>query len=224
MNYFGQYSLPATGFERLSLLTHLNLSKSGFQGQIPIGIGKLDNLISLDLSVLYYAASEDSLDGYGTNIPDVTNWLWLQEPNLQNLVGNLSNLRELYLDGVDMSSSADDWCDALSQSLPNLRVLSLNYCNLVSPICPSLLTLHSLTVINLHDNFDTSAAPFPELFLEFHNLSFLRFMWTNLQRWFLSRIFRPNTPRDLPLPITKASNWSFFGRVPAERRIAIVQS
>jgi hypothetical protein len=44
MNYFGQYSLPASGFERLSLLTHLNLSKSGFQGQIPIGISNLPTL------------------------------------------------------------------------------------------------------------------------------------------------------------------------------------
>uniref|UniRef100_M8B386 Putative LRR receptor-like serine/threonine-protein kinase n=1 Tax=Aegilops tauschii TaxID=37682 RepID=M8B386_AEGTA len=156
MNNFGQCNLPATGFERLSLLTHLNLSNSGFQGQIPIGIGKLANLISLDLSVLYYMASDDSLNGYGTSIPGVTSWLWLQEPNFQILVGNLNNLRELYLDGVDMSTSADDWCDAFADSLPNLRVLSLRYCNLVGPICPSLSTLHSLAVISLQDNFDTS--------------------------------------------------------------------
>ncbi|KAM0893567.1 hypothetical protein ACQ4PT_025017 [Festuca glaucescens] len=189
MNYFGQYSLPASGFERLSLLTHLNLSKSGFQGQIPIGIGRLSNLISLDLSVLYYAAQEDSLDGYGTSIPGVTNWLWLQEPNFQNLVGNLNNLTELYLDGVDMSSSADDWCNSLAKSLPNLQILSLSYCNLAGPICTSLSTLHSLTVINLHDNFDTSATPPQELFMDFLHSSVLQLAWTNLQGWFPSRIF-----------------------------------
>lgn len=174
MNNFGQYNLPTSGFERLSLLTHLNLSSSGFQGQIPIGIGKLANLISLDLSVLYYAASDDSLNGYGTSIPGVTSWLWLQEPNFQILVGNLHNLRELYLDGVDMSTSADDWCDVFANSLPNIRVLSLRYCNLVGPICPSLSDLHSLTVINLQDNFDTSATHPQELFMDFGNLSFLQ--------------------------------------------------
>jgi hypothetical protein len=121
----------------------------------------------LDLSGLCYAAPEDSRDGYGTNIPDVTNWLWLQEPNFQNLVGNLNNLRDLYLDGVDMCSSADDWCYALAKSLPNPHVLSLSYCNLVGPICPSLSTLHSLIVINIHYNFDTSATPPEELFMNF---------------------------------------------------------
>ncbi|XBI61474.1 hypothetical protein VPH35_042261 [Triticum aestivum] len=184
MNNFGQCNLPATGFERLSLLTHLNLSNSGFQGQIPIGIGKLANLISLDLSVLYYAASDDSLNGHGTSMPGVTSWLWLQEPNFQILVGNLNNLRELYLDGVDMSTSADDWCDAFANSLPNLRVLSLRYCNLVGPICPSLSTLHSLAVISLQDNFDTSATPPREMLMYSYNLSFLQLAWTNMQRWF----------------------------------------
>uniref|UniRef100_A0ACD5VMS4 Uncharacterized protein n=1 Tax=Avena sativa TaxID=4498 RepID=A0ACD5VMS4_AVESA len=199
MNYFGQYSLPANGFERLSLLTHLNLSKSGFQGQIPIGIGKLANLISLDLSVLGYSALEDSLDGYDNSSPDVTSWLWLQEPNLENLVGNLTNLKELYLDGVDMSSSANDWCDALAKFLPNLRILSLSYCNLVGPICPSLSALHSLTVINLHDNFDTSATPHQALFMDFLHSSVLQLAWSNLQAWFPCRIFRLNTLRGLDL-------------------------
>uniref|UniRef100_A0ACD5VCE0 Uncharacterized protein n=1 Tax=Avena sativa TaxID=4498 RepID=A0ACD5VCE0_AVESA len=187
MNYFCQHSLPASGFERLSLLTHLNLSKSGFQGQIPIGIGKLANLISLDLSVLGCAAPEDSLDGYDNSIPDVTSWLWLQEPNFQNLVGNLNNLREVYLDGVDMSSSADDWCDGLAKSLPNLRILSLSYCNLVGPICSSLSTLHSITVINFDHNFDTSATP-QEFFMDFLHSSVLQLAWSYLQGWFSSRI------------------------------------
>uniref|UniRef100_A0A8R7U1A0 Leucine-rich repeat-containing N-terminal plant-type domain-containing protein n=1 Tax=Triticum urartu TaxID=4572 RepID=A0A8R7U1A0_TRIUA len=52
LNDFGGSRIPADGFERLSKLTHLNLSYSGFYGQIPIAIGKLTSLISLDLSSL----------------------------------------------------------------------------------------------------------------------------------------------------------------------------
>ncbi|KAM0852908.1 hypothetical protein ACQ4PT_051445 [Festuca glaucescens] len=49
-NDFGGLRLPVVGFEKLSLLTHLNLSGSGLAGQIPISIGHLTSLISLDLS------------------------------------------------------------------------------------------------------------------------------------------------------------------------------
>ncbi|XBI24018.1 hypothetical protein VPH35_049158 [Triticum aestivum] len=197
LNNFGQCNLPATGFERLSLLTDPNLSNSAFQGQISANLPtlspcKVQLLIiqHLDLSVLYYAASDDSLNGHGTRIPGVTSWLWLQDPKFQILIGNINNLRELYLDGVDMSSSADDWCNAFSKSLPDLRVLSLRYCNLVGPICPSLSPLNSLAAISLQDNFDTSATPPLEMLMDSHNLSFLQLAWKNIQRWFPSRIFQ----------------------------------
>ncbi|VAH71567.1 unnamed protein product [Triticum turgidum subsp. durum] len=193
MNDFGLYSLPASGFERLSLLTHLNLSNSGFQGQIPIGIVGLVNLISLDLSGLY-EPNDDSVYGYDS----VYNLLSLQEPSFQILLANLSNLRELYLDGVDMSSSGD-WCHALAKSLPHLRVLSLSSCQLRRPICPLLSNLHSLTVINLQDNFYETTAPFPEFFMDFLNLSVLRLGSTNLQGWFPCRTFESKTLRVLDL-------------------------
>jgi hypothetical protein len=57
INCFGQYSLLASGFEMFSLLTYLNLSNSGFSGQIPIGIGRLASLVSLDLSTYQYTTS-----------------------------------------------------------------------------------------------------------------------------------------------------------------------
>nr|CDM80748.1 unnamed protein product [Triticum aestivum] len=192
MNSFGPYSLPASGFERLPLLTHLNLSNSGFQGQIPAGIGRLANLVSLDLS------SHFGIDDYDTGIGDSTNSLWLQDPNFQILVANLSNLRELYLDGLDMFG-IKGWCHVLAKSLPDLSVLSLSYCQLVSPICPSLSTLHSLTMVNLQDNFYMPDAPFPEFFMDFLNLSVLQLARTNLQGWFPRRTFQSKTLRVLDL-------------------------
>ncbi|KAM3346285.1 hypothetical protein ACQJBY_020708 [Aegilops geniculata] len=206
MNNFGQYNLPASGFERLSLLTHLNLSYSGFKGQIPIGIGKLANLVSLDLSALYYDIPDDFLSGDGTGIGDSFYVPWL--PNFQILIANLNSLRELHLDGVDMSSSGD-WCHALDKSLPGLRVLSLSSCFLRSPICPSLSTLHSLTVINLEENFDVPS-PFPEFFMDFYNLSVLRLARTNLQGWFPRGTFKSKTLRVLDL----SGNQDLSGHVP----------
>jgi hypothetical protein len=46
-------NIPATGFERFTLLTHLNLSESALYGRIPLGISKLMNIISLDLSKFF---------------------------------------------------------------------------------------------------------------------------------------------------------------------------
>ncbi|XP_048549252.1 receptor like protein 22-like [Triticum urartu] len=197
MNYFGEYSLLQFRFERLPLLTHLNLSHLGFQGQIPTGIGGLTNLISLDLSANYDLGDVST---YDIITGDRNNVLYLQDPNFKILVANLNNLRELYLDGVDMSSSGE-WCHALAKSLPRLQVLSLSYCKLVGPICPSLSNLHSLTVINLEGNFGipTALAPFPEFFMDFLNLSVLRLAATNLQGWFPRRTFQSKTLRVLDL-------------------------
>ena len=98
VSYFGgkRYEIPSLGFERLTLLTHLNLSDSGVSGQVPIGISKLTNLVSLDLSNRY-TYDTDSVE-YLTNT--IGRYNSLREPNFHTLVANLSNLRELYLDQV----------------------------------------------------------------------------------------------------------------------------
>ncbi|KAL6658851.1 hypothetical protein ACP70R_002891 [Stipagrostis hirtigluma subsp. patula] len=99
-------NIAAAEFERFTLLTHLNLSNSGFYGQIPTGISKLVNLISLDLSssIKYEDGSNE-----------------LHVSNFDTLVANLSKLRELYLDRVNLSSSGDNWCISIATSLPHLQ-------------------------------------------------------------------------------------------------------
>jgi hypothetical protein len=49
-NDFSGALLPASGFERLTDIIHLNLSCTYFLGQIPIGIACLKNLVTIDLS------------------------------------------------------------------------------------------------------------------------------------------------------------------------------
>jgi Leucine-rich repeat (LRR) protein len=98
-----------------------------------VEISRLTRLVTLDISTLYF-----------TMIP-----LKLENPNLKMLVQNLSEIKELYLDGVNISAQGNEWCQAISSSLPNLRVLSMSDCYLQD--CPdsSLQKLQSLSIIRL---------------------------------------------------------------------------
>ncbi|KAK9124548.1 hypothetical protein Sjap_014150 [Stephania japonica] len=102
-------SAMPSGFDRLPNLTHLNLSNSGFVGQIPIGISRLARLVALDISTSFA----------GIMIP-----LKLEDPDLRTLVGNLSELRELGLDGVNVSNKGNEWAQNFSSSLPKGAVRS----------------------------------------------------------------------------------------------------
>ncbi|KAI9153765.1 hypothetical protein LWI28_016190 [Acer negundo] len=121
----------------LTNLTYLNLSNGGFAGQIPFEISSMTRLVTLDLSTFSFIGSAR---------------LKLENPNLNLFVQNLPELRNLYLDGVNISAQGNEWCQALSSSLPNLQVLSLSSCFLSGPINPSLANLRSLSVIRLDDN------------------------------------------------------------------------
>ena len=137
-------------FGNLTNLRYLNLSYAEFGGQIPIEISRLTRLVSLDLS---------------------NNMLKLENPDFASLVHNLTWLTELYLDGVNISSQGNEWCQAVSSSLPNLRVLSMIGCSLQGPPDSSLLKLHFLTIIRFDGN--NFSAPVPEFFSYFRNLTSL---------------------------------------------------
>jgi len=193
-------NIPATGFENLDLLTHLNLSNSALYGQVPIGIGRLVNLISLDLS-------GDCYNG----IRDMNTCNGLGVPNFDTLLSNLSSLREeLYLDGVDLSSSGAGWCTSLATSVPHLEVLSLADCGLSGSIHKTLSRIQSLTVINLQQNHDIPPNRFPEFFMDFINLTELRLSHINFEGWFPSRTFQSKNPRVLDL----SNNPDLSGHVP----------
>jgi Leucine-rich repeat (LRR) protein len=184
------------GFERFSLLTHLNLSYAGLRGPIPAGIGKLVNLVSLDLSS-YFAIGEDG----------ASDDMWVA--NSDTLVANLSNLRELYLDGVDLSSMGEHWCTALATYVPHLEILSMATCSLTGPICKSLSRLSSLVVLNLQNNYGI-AGRFPEFLMDLLNLTTLQLSNDNLQGWLPSRPFQSRNLRVLDL----SNNQNLTGHVP----------
>jgi Leucine-rich repeat (LRR) protein len=186
------YSSTAGEFDRLALLTHLNLSNSCLSGQIPIGISRLINLVSLDLSSRSVSPGDDITTAiYSANT--------LQEPNFQTLVANLSNLRELYLDEVYiMSSSGEGWGKSLARYVPRLQVLSLRRCRLNSAIDSSLSSLSSLVAINLGSN-NFPAGPVPEFFADFLNLRVLQLSNMSLKGLFPQRFFELKNLRVLDL-------------------------
>ncbi|PIN02638.1 Ran GTPase-activating protein [Handroanthus impetiginosus] len=151
-NSFDSVEFPS-GFGQLMELRYLNLSNSGFLGQIPLDLSRLTRLVDHDLSSTFSLS------------------LMIENPDLGRLIQNFTRLRELYLDGVNISAKGDEWCNAISSSLPDLRVFSLSNAYLKGPFDSSLVKLQSLSVIRLDGN--TISSPFPEFFADFSNLQFI---------------------------------------------------
>ncbi|PKI50982.1 hypothetical protein CRG98_028609 [Punica granatum] len=124
---FDQSPIPfAIG--NLTGLTYLNLSACELSGQIPKWILGLTNLSSLDLSL--------------------NSKLELMRPSLGDLLRSLTNLEELDLTWVNISSSLIDFPTNLS----SLSSLTLRDCGLHGHVPGSLFTLPNLQVLNLDDN------------------------------------------------------------------------
>ncbi|XVF78925.1 hypothetical protein PTKIN_Ptkin14bG0177400 [Pterospermum kingtungense] len=82
-NDFSSSQLAST-FGQFTNLTHLNISKSGFTGTAPLQISHLSKLLSLDLSYNYDLLIEGHV--------------------FEKLLGSLTQLQQLLLDGVNLSS------------------------------------------------------------------------------------------------------------------------
>ncbi|KAH7553874.1 hypothetical protein JRO89_XS12G0070700 [Xanthoceras sorbifolium] len=180
-NSFNATQIPSR-LANLTNLTYLNLSTAGFAGQIPVEISSMTRLVTLDLSTLSLLGSA---------------LLKLENPNLKELVQDLKELRELYLDGVNISAQGSEWCKALSSSLPNLQVLSLSSCFLSGPVHSSLADLHSLSVIHLDQN--NLSSPVPDFMSGFSNLTSLRLSFCELTGVFPEKIFQVQTLETLDL-------------------------
>ncbi|KAL3830200.1 hypothetical protein ACJIZ3_019002 [Penstemon smallii] len=176
----------------LTRLAYLNFSNAGFIGQIPLEISKIRSLVSLDLSSQFQVV-----------VP-----LKLEDPNLEILVQNLTGLKELYLDGVEISNHTKDWWGSLSQSLPNLRNLSLRNCDLSGSLNPTLTQLQSLSVLRLDRNNLSTIVP--DFFANFRNLTVLTLSFCYLQGSFPETIFQVPSLQYLDL----SNNTFLKGKIP----------
>ncbi|KAM5559138.1 hypothetical protein ABKV19_020665 [Rosa sericea] len=183
-NFLGS-SIPSA-IEKLANLRYLNLSEAFFSGQIPIEVARLKRLVVLDLSMY------NLVENLHLSIVQLAMYsggeLKLENPNLGTLIQNLTELTELNLDSVKISGQGSDWCEAISSSLPNLRVLSLSGCALSGPICESLAKLQSLYEIDLGNN--SFYAPVPRSFANFSNLTSLSLHDSDLLGTFPKEIFQ----------------------------------
>lgn len=126
-NNFSMSILPViNGLEQLTELTHLDLSDTNIAGEVPSAIGRLTSLVYLDLSTSFYIVEFDNENGKMTYNSDL--FRQLSAPNLETLLGNLTNLEELHMGMVNMSGNGDQWCDHIAKSTPKLQVLSLPWC------------------------------------------------------------------------------------------------
>ncbi|KAK4731160.1 hypothetical protein R3W88_024148 [Solanum pinnatisectum] len=204
------------GIGNLTNLKYLNLSNAGFVGQIPMMLSRLTKLVTLDLSTLF---------------PYFDQRLKLENPNLRHFIDNSTELRELYLDGVDLSSQRTEWCQSLSLYLPYLIVLSLRACQISGPIDESLSKLQILSIIRLDQN--NLSTTVPGYFANFTNLTTLSLDSCNLQGAFPKKIFQvqfleildlsnnkllsgsiPSFPRNGSLRTISLSNTNFSGSLP----------
>ncbi|XP_028797561.1 receptor-like protein Cf-9 [Neltuma alba] len=126
-------SLISSQFGDLSTLTHLNLSDSGFVGEIPPQIAELSKLVSLDLS-----------------------WLGLRlEPSTwEKLVLNMTGLQELVLDSMNLSSIAPNSLSLLMNLSSSLVSLRLSNTELQGNIRSDILGLESLQQLDLSRNIN----------------------------------------------------------------------
>lgn len=201
-NCFNFTAIPS-GLANLSRLEHLNLSYANFAGQIPAELSRLMKLRALDLSgvrrsCLWYIST---LDVSGDRLK-------LEKPNLRSLIGDLGELRELYLDGVYVPTEGREWCDALSSSVPKLEVLSMACCSLSGPFDASLMNLTNLSVIQLRGN--NLSTTVPSFLANFSSLKTLDLSHCGLQGEFPHEVFQVQTLQNLDL----SSNEILQGSLP----------
>ncbi|GMN59149.1 hypothetical protein TIFTF001_028242 [Ficus carica] len=161
----------------LQHLKSLDLSYNYFNSTIPSRIGDLTNLSYLNLANAGFSLV--TLDLSSDRMLEGTN---LVIPNLSVLVQNLSKLQELRLDGSNILAPWNRWCQALSSSLPNLRVLSLSHCYVPGRLGESLVKLQSLSVVDLGGT--NLSSPVPQSFAKFSNLTLLNLPGCGLQGTF----------------------------------------
>ncbi|RWR78886.1 receptor-like protein 12 [Cinnamomum micranthum f. kanehirae] len=175
-NSFFNSSIPIS-IGALSNLTHLNLSNSNFIGLVPVELSLIKGLESLDLSCV--------LNGFER--------LRFLGSDFGYVVGNLSGLRELYLDGVNISSPAPEPLGMLA----NLTSLHLSSCNLIGEFPMKIFQLQNLETIDLSANSFLSVT-LPE-FPSYSKLQILSLSSTN---------FKGELPNSF-------GNLSFSGKIPS---------
>ncbi|XP_052883629.1 receptor-like protein Cf-9 [Gossypium arboreum] len=161
-NDFNDSNMPSE-FGRFTSLSFLNLSGTRFVGEVPSQVSHLSKLVSLDLS-LNFAQTFD-------------------KHALQGLVHNLTEVRHIFLDNIDMSSINPHVFMNLSSSL---RSLSLAYCGLQGKFPKNFFDLPNLNLLNLGGNQNLNLDPLK--FNRSSNLEHLDLSWMSFSTEFIDSV------------------------------------
>ncbi|ONI18143.1 hypothetical protein PRUPE_3G199200 [Prunus persica] len=132
-NHFNFSQIPSRFGDDLSSLTYLNLSNSLFSGEIPPEISKLSKLSTLDLSFNDLKVDDDSFP------------LKLTKGNMRSLVQNLTAIKQLHLNWVEMYSTVPD----ILVNASSLTSLQLRGCGLNGEFPIGIFHLPNLEVLHL---------------------------------------------------------------------------
>ncbi|PON93366.1 Leucine-rich repeat, typical subtype [Trema orientale] len=142
-NYFYGSEI-APQFGRFQNMIHLDLSNSGFTGQVSLELSYLSNLVALDLRSYY------------------TSVVKLETSSWKRIVANLTNLQELFLSGVNMSSVLPNSFMNLSTSLTSLYLREyLSENGLKGEFPEHIFNLPNLQELDLSGNVDLNGS-FPQ--------------------------------------------------------------
>ncbi|GMP54759.1 hypothetical protein CsSME_00019819 [Camellia sinensis var. sinensis] len=211
------FSTISPDFGSFPSLTHLNLSCSNFTGRIPSKICHLSKLISLDLSFMNY-------NPYGDDSSPVR----LEQHTSNMILRNLTQLRELYLDSLNISSPLP----RALLNLSSLTSLSLRYCQLRGKFSENIFHLPNLRELHVRGNQDlTGKLPYFNAtsslqFLDLGDISFsgqLPESISNLKALNILYLFNCNLSGSIPASVwnlTKItdldfSSNSFSGQIPS---------
>ncbi|CAL5336834.1 unnamed protein product [Camellia sinensis] len=211
------FSTISPDFGSFPSLTHLNLSCSNFTGRIPSKICHLSKLISLDLSFMNY-------NPYGVDYSPAR----LEQHTFNMLLRNLTQLRELHLDWLNISSPLPH---ALL-NLSSLTSLSLGYCQLRGKFLENIFHFPNLRELHVWGNRDlTGKLPYFNAtsslqFLDLGDISFsgqLPESISNLKALNILYLFNCNLSGSIPASVwnlTKItdlafSSNSFSGQIPS---------
>lgn len=199
-NHFSGSSIPI-GIGDLVKLTHLNLSYCYLSGNIPSTISHFSKLVSLDLS-----NNEFSLK--------LNPFTW------KKLVHNATNLRELHLNEVNMSSIRESSLSMLKNLSSSLVSLSLSNTGLQGNLSSDILSLPNLQKLDL--SFNELSGNIPNVYGNLNKLEYLELSSNNLTGQVPSSLF--NLPHlslldlsynklvgPIPIEITKRSKLSIVG-------------
>ncbi|CAL8139007.1 unnamed protein product [Prunus armeniaca] len=134
-NHFNFSQIPSRFGHDLSSLTYLNLSYSCFSGQIPSEISMLSKLSTLDLS-------------FNDQKADDINPLKLTEANMRSLVQNLTTIKQLHLNEVEMYSTVPN----ILVNASSLTSLQLDRCGLNGEFSVGIFHLPNLEVLDVYGN------------------------------------------------------------------------